>query len=71
MVDRVPVSSSNIKSVGYDPSEKTLAVEFSDGSVYHYHNVEKDVHEGLISAKSVGSYFHTNVKKGSYKHSKQ
>lgn len=70
MVDRVPVTSSTIKSVGYLPNENTLAVEFKDGSVYHYHDVPKEVHDGLVGAKSVGSYLHNNVK-GSYKHSKQ
>lgn len=70
MVDRTPVSSSNISSVGYDPDEKTLAVEYKDGSLYHYHDVEKDVHEGLVGAKSVGGYLHANIK-GVYKHSKQ
>lgn len=70
MVERVPVTSSNIKSVGHDPDTNTLAVEFSDGSVYHYHDVEKDIHEGLVAAKSVGGYLHSTIK-GKYKHSKQ
>ena len=70
MIDRAPVSSSNVKSVGHDPETNTLAVEFRDGSIYHYHDVPKDVHASLISAKSVGGYIHSNLK-GIYKHSKQ
>lgn len=70
MVERSPVASSNIRSVGYDPNEKTLAIEFKDGAVYHYHDCEKDVHEALIGAKSVGSHFHANIK-GNYKYTKQ
>ena len=70
MIDRVPVSSSNIKSIGHDPETKTLAVEFQDGSIYHYHDVEKDAHENLIGAKSIGKHLHSNIK-GIYKHSKQ
>lgn len=69
-MDRVPVTSSNINSVGYDPDEKTLAVEFKDGTIYHYHDVEKDVHENLVSARSVGGFLHANIR-GVYKHSKQ
>ena len=68
-MDRVPVKSSNVTSVGYEPRTKTMAVEFKDGSVYHYHDVEPDTHQGLISAKSIGKYVHANVK-GKYKHSK-
>lgn len=70
MVERAPVTSSNVKSVGHDASTGTLEVEFKDGSVYHYHDVPKEVHEGLVSSKSVGGYIHSNVK-GKYKHSKQ
>ena len=70
MITREPVSSSNIKSVGYAPDDKTMSVEFSDGSVYHYHDVEKDVYNSLIGAKSVGSHFHQAIR-GKYKHSKQ
>lgn len=70
MIERTPVSSSNIKSIGYDSDNKTLAVEFSDGSVYHYHDVEKDDHEALISAKSIGKHLHQNIR-GAYKYTKQ
>jgi len=69
-IERSPVQSSNVKSIGYDPDEKTLAVEFADGSIYHYHGVEKVVHEELLSTKSVGKYLHANIK-GAYKHAKQ
>ena len=70
MIERTPVQSSNVKSIGFHNDTNTLAVEFKDGSVYHYHDVPKDVHEGLVTAKSVGGYIHANVK-GAYKHSKQ
>ena len=70
MIDRTPVKSSNVKSVGWNPDDKTLSVEFSDGSIYNYSDVEKDIHEGLVSAKSVGSFLHKHIK-GKYKHSKQ
>ena len=70
MIERLPVTSSNVKSIGHDADSNTLAVEFKDGSIYHYHDVPKDIHEGLVSAKSVGSYIHANIK-GKYKHAKQ
>ena len=69
MIERTPVSSSNVKSVGHDNSTNTLSIEFSNGSVYHYHDVPKDVHETLMSSKSVGSAVHSMIK-GKYKHSK-
>lgn len=69
-IERQPVTSTTIKSIGYDKDAKLLAVEFKDGSIYHYDGVEKEHHEGLMAAKSAGSYLHQNVK-GVYKHSKQ
>ena len=68
-MDRAPVKSSNVSSVGYDPKSKTMEVEFKDGSIYHYHGVDSTTHSDLISAKSVGKYIHAHVK-GQYKHSK-
>jgi hypothetical protein len=71
VIERQPISgSSNIKSIGFDPKERIMAVEFSDGAVYHYHDVEKNIYEDLLGAKSVGSHFHKNIK-GNYKTLKQ
>ena len=69
-IDWTPVKSSNITQVGYDVDNKTMAVKFSDGTIYHYHDVEKNVHDDLVSAKSVGAHLHKNVK-GIYRHTKQ
>ena len=68
-MDRSPVKSSNVASVGYEPSTKTMEVEFKDGSIYHYHGVESTIHSDLVSSKSIGKFLHANVK-GQYKHSK-
>jgi len=62
--------SSNINKAGYDKNNNILAVEFKDGTIYHYQNVHRDEYNNLIGAKSVGKYLHTNIKKGVYKHSK-
>lgn len=68
-IERQSVKSSNIKSCGYNPQDKTLAVEFSDGTVYHYADVGQTEFDDLVSAKSVGSHFHKHIK-GVYKFSK-
>ena len=59
---RVPVQSSNISSVGYDGSTKTLQVEFRDQTVYEYDGVPEDVYDGLLAASSPGMYFHRAVR---------
>lgn len=62
---RIPVQSSNIRAIGYDTG--TLEVEFKDGSVYQYADVPQKVHDALLKAPSIGTYFAKNIK-GSYKH---
>jgi len=68
-MDRTPVSSSNIVSIGYDPDTSTLEVEFKGGAVYHYFNVPENIHVGLMAAASHGTYLNKYVK-GTYKYSK-
>ena len=63
---RVPVSSSNLSSAGYDPESKVLEVQFKSGSVYQYMNVPELVHQGLMSAPSKGRYLDRLVK-GAYR----
>jgi hypothetical protein len=59
---REPVQSSNLKSVGYDATSKTLEVEFNSGGIYQYSNVPKDIYMGLMRASSHGIFFARYVK---------
>jgi hypothetical protein len=56
------VSSSAISSVGYDPKERVLEVEFSSGSVYAYHGVPPKVYKSLMSAESKGRFLSGNIR---------
>ena len=69
LVNRVPVSSSNLASVGYDAASRTLEVEFLHGAVYQYFNVPAYEHEGLMRAPSHGKYFHAHIR-GVYRYTK-
>ena len=61
-MERLPVQSSNIRSVGHDPQRNALEVEFSNGRVYEYGNVNVDEAAALLRAKSVGSHFANIIK---------
>jgi len=61
-MDRTPVRSSNIRSVGYDPASRTLEVEFHSGGLYQYSDVPENIYHGFIRAASKGSYFHDHIK---------
>lgn len=60
---RQPVKSSNLKSVGYDLSNRILEIEFlSENRVYQYFNVPSYIHTSLIHAKSKGKYFNKFIR---------
>jgi KTSC domain len=61
-MERVAVISSNISTVGYDPTSATMEVEFTSGAVYQYFDVPRSIFEAVISSASVGSSFQDLVK---------
>ena len=61
-MERKSVTSSNVKSVGYDPEKQLLEVEFAGGGVYQYENVSPDAHKAMMAAKSIGSHVHAHIK---------
>lgn len=61
-MDRQPVSSSNISSVGYDPGSLVLEIEFHGGRLYQYSRVPEIIHSGLMSAISKGTFFHEHIR---------
>lgn len=61
MITRTPVRSSSIASIGYDPATKVMEVEFTGGRVYRHADVPSAAYENLLGAKSVGSWYRTNV----------
>ena len=59
-MERKPVISSNLRSVGY--ADGTLEVEFKSGAVFQYKNVPEHVYADMMNAASIGSFFSKNVK---------
>jgi len=59
---RIPVSSSNLKSIGYDADTRILEIEFQTGAVYRYFQVPESEYRGLMNAASHGKYFHANIR---------
>lgn len=66
---RQQVSSSCIRSVGYDGLTSVLVIEFNSGSVYRYLGVPEHVYQGLMKASSKGTYFNNEIK-DAYRYSK-
>lgn len=54
------VTSSNIASAAWE--DETLYLTFHNGSVYSYAEVPQQVYDDLISAASVGKFFHASIR---------
>lgn len=61
-MERQPVSSSNISSIGYDQNTNVLEIEFIAGTIYQYFDVPEYVWRGLMEAASHGSFFTQHIK---------
>jgi len=60
-MQRIPVESSDLVAIGYDEKARTLEIEFKEGRIYQYYEVEPDIHERFMKADSYGQYFDTFV----------
>ena len=60
---RIPVTSSLAASLGYDPENSILEVEFKDsGDVWQYEGVSKNKYYEMMQSTSIGSYFRKFIK---------
>lgn len=62
-MNRNYVESSNLASVGYDPSSMVLEVEFKKGTCYQYFDVPQSTYDELMASPSKGTYVNNVVKK--------
>lgn len=63
---RKPVSSSNLRSVGYDEASSTLEIEFHSGGIYQYDSVPICIYDGLMAPGSKGRFFEAHIKKAGF-----
>ena len=69
-MERTPVQSSSVSSVGYDRDSSTLEIEFLNGSVYQYFGVPESIFNGLMNAPSKGTFLDQFVKKAGYSYTR-
>jgi lysyl-tRNA synthetase class 2 len=61
-MDRIPVKSTSVAAVGYDPESAVLEIEFRGGGVYRYVHVPAAAYRLLLRASSVGEYVNRVIK---------
>ena len=64
------VVSSNIEKVGFDNSCNQLYIIFKGGGIYRYKGVSSQLHNALVKADSVGSFFSGAIRKGNFEYEK-
>jgi hypothetical protein len=67
-MDRTSVTSSALKSIGYDADTQTLEVEFPADKLgrpvlWRYNDVAPETHAKIMEASSVGGAFHALIRK--------
>jgi hypothetical protein len=58
----IPVISSNVKSIGYNPKNKITYVKFNNDSMYVYFGVPRETFENFKKAESKGKFLHLHIK---------
>lgn len=68
-MQRTPVKSGQIVSIGHDPATSTLEIEFPRGALYRYTGVSAEDAAKFIGAESAGKHFAAHIK-GKFDYSK-
>ena len=56
-MNMVPVQSTSIAFVGYEPETFTLRIVFREGGTYDYHDVPEITVQQFLSSPSKGKYY--------------
>ena len=59
---RLPVDSSAVRSIGYDPKSLVLEIEYANGSVYDYYGVPSETYQEFCEADSMGAFINFRIK---------
>jgi hypothetical protein len=55
-MERSPLASSSVASVGYDDATNVLEIEFKSGRIYQFEEVPRGVFDWLLRTPNKGSY---------------
>jgi len=69
-LDHTPINSEVLRSVGYDPDQRILEIEFVSGSIYHYFDVPDDLYAAMMAAASHGKFFSARIRDAGFDYQK-
>jgi hypothetical protein len=62
-IKRDAVQSTALAAVGYSKRLRALEIEFRNGAVYRYLNVDPTIHHALMVAPSKARFYHENIRR--------
>jgi hypothetical protein len=61
-MEMIPVHSSAMRRVGYDPDTRRMKIEFEQGHTYDFCGVPSSVYQELMNAASKGAYYNEQIR---------
>ena len=61
-MERQAITSSYLKSVGYDKETHTLEIEFNNDKIFQYKDFPEELAAQFSAADSKGKFFTQNIK---------
>ena len=61
------VSGTNIHAIGYEEDSASMQIQFTNGDVYAYQNIEPDTYAAMLNGDP-GRYFASIIKPQRYKY---
>jgi hypothetical protein len=65
-IKRTPVDSTAMDSVGYSHRLRALEIEFRNGAIYRYIEVERSIYRELMASASKTRFYHEKIR-GKYR----
>ena len=62
-IKRVPVESTALATVGYSKRLRALEIEFRNGAIYRYLDVDPELYEALLQARSKARFYDENIRR--------
>ena len=61
-IRRVPVQSTALATVGYSKRLRALEIEFRNGAIYRYLDVDPETYDALLNARSKARFYDNNIR---------
>jgi hypothetical protein len=59
---RTKVNSNSLLSIGYDPDDELLELEFTSGDIFDYKQVQAYLYLGLMNSNTKDAYFNNYIR---------